>query len=80
MNHNVDYRIFKQGRFTTVKPTDPVNTTRNMLAFSVANGLRDCIMRGQGGWYKLCMDGIWVFAFRTLYLVSFEELYGIMKD
>ena len=76
----MDLRIYKQGRYTTVKADDPVLTTKNMRSFASSNCLRDCIFRTQGGWYKLNLDGIMVFAFRTLYLVSFEELYKIMKD
>jgi hypothetical protein len=76
----VDYNIYKQGRLTTVKPEDPVLTTKNITSFACSNGLRNCIFRSQGGWYKLGMDGILVFVCRTLYLISFEELYHIMKD
>jgi hypothetical protein len=76
----IDYQIWKAGRFTTVKPSDPVNTTKNVTSFCVSNGLRNCLFKSQGGWYKLQTDGTLVFIDRALYLISFENLYNILKD
>ena len=76
----IDYKIWKQGRFTVVKPYSPVETTRNVTAFCYANSLRDCLFKSQGGWYKLQTDGKLVFVERTLYLITFEQLYNILKD
>jgi len=76
----VDYEIWRQGRFTTVKPTDVVKTTKNIQAFCCANSLRNCLFKSQGGWYKLQTDGKLVFVERTLYLITFEQLYNTLKD
>lgn len=72
--------IWINGRFTDIDPKQAVKTTRNITSFCVSNNLRDCLFKSQGGWYKLERDGIMVFVTRTLYLISFEDLYSILKD
>ena len=51
-----------------------------MRSFAICNGMRDCIFKAQGGYYKLCLDGILVRVFYHLSWVTFEELYAALKD
>lgn len=41
----INYEIWKQGRFTTVKPDDFVRITKGVHAFATANNLRDCLFK-----------------------------------
>lgn len=76
---SMETRIFGNGSYINVRPQDFVNTTRRMRSFAICNGFRDCIFKAQGGYYKLCLDGILVKVFDHLSSVSFEELYEVLK-
>jgi hypothetical protein len=76
----MELTIFLRGRYVTIKPEDPVNTTRAITSFCCHNQLRDCLFKSQGGWYKLTLDGKLQFITRALYLISFQDLYDTLKD
>lgn len=76
----METRIFGAGSYINVRPQDLVSTTKRMRSFAVCNGMRDCIFKAQGGYYKLCLDGILVKVFDHLCNVSFEELHKMLKD
>ena len=72
--------IWLNGSYRNVKPTDTVNTSRAVESFCNYNRLRKCLVRQQGGWYKLELNGILTFVTRALYLITFEQLYNTLKD
>lgn len=76
----MELNIWVGNRFTDVKAEAPVNTTKNITSFCVSNNLRNCLVKSQGGWYKIELDGMLTFVTRTLYLISFADLYNILKD
>lgn len=76
----MELNIWLNGRFTDVKPTDIVKTTKAVHSFACSNSLRDCLFKSQGGYYKLCKDGILVKACRALNMITFADLYEILKD
>lgn len=76
-NGGVDrYPTFYCGSNTFVHKDEPVNTTRDLEAFCCYNGLPSGrIAKLQGGYYILEDDNTWNFYTRTLYLISFNDLY-----
>lgn len=76
----METKIFLQGVYRNIRPNDPVKTSRAITSFASSNNLRDCMFKAQGGWYKIGLDGILIFATRTLYSITFTDLYQILKD
>lgn len=72
--------IWLNGRYTEIDPEEPVHTSKAITSFAAHNNLRNCLVRSQGGWYKIHLNGIMTFETRTLYLISFADLYNILKD
>jgi hypothetical protein len=78
---NIEYKIWVNGSLRNFKPTSIVRTFRAVESFINYNpGLRRCLVKQQGGYYKLGLDGILTFAFHALGGVTFEQLYNILKD
>jgi hypothetical protein len=63
----------------TIKPEDTINTTRRLHSFCVCNGIRDCLLKSQGGWYYLHLDGKLEFMHRCLGNITFQELFNFSK-
>jgi hypothetical protein len=63
----------------TIKPTDPIQSTRRLTSFCCANGIRNALMKSQGGWYWLHMDGKLELMNRCLGNITFEELFNKAK-
>ncbi len=76
----MELRIFLNGRYKTIKPDEAVKTTRAIHSFCCYNGLRDCLFKSQGGWYKLGLDGILTFVTPTLDRITFADLFTALKD
>jgi len=63
-----------------IKPDEPVNTMRAMYSFSIANCLPGGgLVKSQGGYYLIQKDGTMKFVTRTLYLLTFKELYDLYQ-
>lgn len=73
-------RIFYRDAYRNVDPEKPPKDTRQLRAFLIANGARDCFLKGEGGWYKLGTDGSLKFFSRALYLYSLEDFLKAAKD
>lgn len=65
--------------YKTIKPEDWVSTTRRLTSFCNYNCMRNALFKSQGGWYWLRKDGILEFVSRTLYLITFDQLFKL-KD
>lgn len=76
----MELKLWIGNNWRQFKPEDPVNTSRAITSFATSNKLRDCLVRVQGGWYKIELNGIMTFQTRALYLISFKDLYYILKD
>lgn len=66
-----------RGKLINVKPDNPPKDTRQLRGFLLWNNARDCFMKGQGGWYRIGIDGQILFVSRTLYLLSLKEWLSI---
>lgn len=73
-------RIWLRGGYKNLNPTDTVNTWKAVESFTVSNNLRPCLIKQQGGYYKIEKDGILTFVTETLHSITFEELYRKLKD
>ena len=62
-----------RGKLVTVNEKKPPKDTRQLRGFLLWNKARDCFMKGEGGWYRIGIDGQILFVSRTLYLLSLEE-------
>ena len=76
----METRIWISGRYRTIDPDEPVLSTRAITSFCAFNGLRNALVRSQGGWYIISKEGIMTRVARTLYIISFRELYHLLKD
>ena len=76
----METNIWLNNRYTNIIPNSPVNTMKAVTSFTCHNKLRNCLFKTQGGYYKLCLDGLLVFVCQYLYQISFEELYNKLKD
>lgn len=76
----MELNIWINKGYKNVKKNDFVKTFRALTSFSVANCLRNCIVKSQGGYYKLELNGVLTFKFASLHNVTFEELFNILKD
>lgn len=62
-----------------IKPSDSINTTRRLHSFCVCNGIRDALVKSQGGWYFLHLDGTLELVNRCLSNITFEQYYKLNK-
>ena len=69
----IETKIPWRGRYVTIKPDRPPKDTRQLRGFLLWNGARDCFMKGEGGWYRIGLDGDILFVVRALYLLSLKE-------
>lgn len=64
-----------------IKPTDAIRSTRRLHAFCTANGIRDALVKSQGGWYWLQKkDNTLRFIDRCLDNITFEEVFNLAKN
>lgn len=59
-----------------VDPEKPPKDIRELDSFLVANNAPKCIVRAEGGWYKISKNGL-EFIGRTLYLFPLKEFLDI---
>lgn len=62
-----------------IRPEDSIRTTRRLTSFSVFFCVRSALLKSQGGWYWLGLDGRLGFIGRTLDNISFDMLYELNK-
>ena len=73
-------QIWLRGSYRKLKPTNRVNTWKAVESFTVSNNLRPCLIKQQGGYYKIEKDGLLTFVTPALQQITFEELYKKLKD
>jgi hypothetical protein len=73
-------QIWLRGSYRNLKPTDSVNTWKAVESFTVSNNLRPCLVKQQGGYYRIEKDGLLTFVTPALQQITFEELYKKLKD
>jgi hypothetical protein len=72
-------RIWVEGHFVNIKPTDFINSTRRLHSFCVYNSQRHALVKAQGGWYIIKLDGTLEFFERNLNMITFESLYYALQ-
>jgi hypothetical protein len=60
-----------------IKPTDVIKSTRRLTSFCVTYGIRNALLKSQGGWYWLGLDGRLGLVNRCLGNITFEEIYNL---
>ena len=72
-------KIWVYDKPVTVRHTDTIKSTRRLHSFCTFNGIRDALIKSQGGWYFLQRDGTLKFVNRTLDSITFEEYFNLIK-
>ena len=62
-----------------IRPEDSIRTTRRLTSFSVFFCVRNALLKSQGGWYWLGLDGRLEFIGKTLDNINFDMLYQLNK-
>ena len=73
-------KIWVYGKPVKIKPEHTIKTTRRLTAFCVCYGLRNAIVKAQGGWYLITLEGQMQFIDRCLVNITFEEAYNLLKN
>lgn len=76
----MQYPIYRNGAFGHVAGDVVVKSFREVTGFAVCNSLRNCLVKTQGGIWKICLDGNLRFVNRALNSMTFEDIYNAMKD
>ena len=72
-------KIWVYDKPVKIKPTDTINTTRRLNSFCVFYGLRNAIVKAQGGWYLITLGGQLQFISKCLADITFGEAYKLLK-
>ena len=72
-------KIWVYNKPVKIKPGDTIKTTRRLTSFCVFYGLRDAIVKAQGGWYLITLEGQMQFISRCLEDITFGEAYKLLK-
>ena len=72
-------KIWVYDKPVKIKPGDTIKTTRRLTSFCVFYGLRDAIVKAQGGWYLITLEGQMQFISRCLDDITFGEAYKLLK-
>lgn len=73
-------KIWVYDKPVKIKPEDTIKTTRRLTSFCVFYGLRDAIVKAQGGWYLITLEGQLQFISRCLDEITFEQAYNLLKQ
>ena len=73
-------KIWVYDKPVKIKPTDTIKTTRRLNSFCVFYGLRNVIVKAQGGWYLITLEGQLQFISRCLADITFEQAYNLLKQ
>lgn len=72
--------IYLNGGYRNINSSDFVNTWKAVTSFIVHNNLRHCLVKQQNGYYKINKDSTLSFVTRNLNMITFGELYHLLKD
>ena len=72
-------KIWVYNKPVKIKPGDTIKTTRRLTSFCVFYGLRDAIVKAQGGWYLITLEGQMQFISRCLDDITFGEAHKLLK-
>ena len=73
-------KIWVYDKPVKIKPTDTIKTTRRLISFCVFYRLRNAIVRTQGGWYLITLEGQLQFISKCLADITFEQAYNLLKQ
>lgn len=73
-------QIYYRNGWRNVNPEQAPKDFRMLDAFLIYNNAARNIVRIQGVYYKICMDGVLKFISRALYLVSMAEFLSISNN
>ena len=76
----METKIWVYGKPVNIKPQDTIKSTRRLTSFCVFNCLRDSIVKSQGGWYLITLEGQMQFIDRCLDNITFEQAYKLLKN
>lgn len=76
----METKLWIYGKPVNIKPLNTINSTRRLTCFCVVNGMRNALIKSQGGWYWLQKDGKMRFIDRCLDNITFEELFNLKKE
>jgi len=75
----METKIWVYDKPINIKPFDTVKSTRRLTSFCFFNCLRNAIVKSQGGWYVITLEGQMQFIDRCLDNITFEEVYNLLK-
>jgi hypothetical protein len=75
----METKIWVYDKPHNIKPTDTIRSTRRLTSFCFFNCLRDAIVKSQGGWYLITLEGQMQFIDRCLDNITFEQVYNLLK-
>lgn len=73
-------KIWVYDKPVRIKPEDTIRTTRRLNSFCVCYCLRNAIVKAQGGWYLITLEGRMQFISRCLSDITFEQAYKLLKE
>lgn len=76
----METRLWINKGYRNFTPDSLVASSRMITSFATHNSLRDCLVKAQGGWYKIHKNGIMTLECRTLHHINLRDLYNILKD
>lgn len=76
----METKIWVYKGWVNIKPEQTVKSTRRLTSFCFFNLLRDAIVRSQGGWYLITLEGQMQFIDRCLDNITFEQVYNLLKN
>lgn len=76
----METKIWVYDKPVNIKPTDFIKTTRRLTSFCFFNLLRDAIVKAQGGWYLITLDGEMQFINRCLDSITFQDVYNLLDN
>lgn len=75
----METKIWVYDKPHNIKPTDTVRSTRRLTSFCIFNSLRDAVVKAQGGWYLITLEGKMEFIDRCLDNITFEQVSNLLK-
>ena len=75
----METKIWVYKGWVNIKPEHAVKSTRRLTSFCFFNLLRDAIVKAQGGWYLITIEGQMQFIDRCLDNITFEQVYNLLK-
>ena len=76
----MDSKIWVAGGWRNIKPEQSVKSFRQVTAFAACNCLPNCLVKAQGGLWRINKDGSMSFISSALNNLTFADLYRVMKQ